>query len=121
MKMVAGKLSEIGGGSKSFRFGGEEFTTIFPGKSVQEAKPFMEAFRIEIASSNFILRSYKRKSTTPKNRGKQSLKNRKQAAITISIGIAEYSETLTKPEKVLKAADKILYKAKHLGRNRVEI
>jgi len=121
LKMVAGKLSEIGGGSKSFRFGGEEFTTIFPGKSAREAKPYLEAYRKEIASSKFILRSYKRKSTTPKNRGKQSIKNRKHAAITISIGIAEYSEKLTKPEKVLKAADKILYKAKHLGRNRVEI
>jgi diguanylate cyclase (GGDEF)-like protein len=39
----------------------------------------------------------------------------------VSIGIAEYGGNQTKPEKVLKAADKILYKAKRLGRNRVEI
>jgi len=34
---------------------------------------------------------------------------------------AAYGLNQTNPDKVLKAADKILYKAKRLGRNRVEI
>ena len=121
LKMVAAKLSEVSGGAKSFRFGGEEFTTIFPGKTSKEAKPYMEEYRIILESTEFIVRSPIRRSSTSKSRGKSASKDRKTVTITVSIGIAEYGGNQTKPEKVLKAADKILYKAKHLGRNRVEI
>ncbi|MCK5050787.1 MAG: GGDEF domain-containing protein [Candidatus Cloacimonetes bacterium] len=121
LKMVAAKLSEVNSGAKSFRYGGEEFTTIFPGKTSKEAKPFMEEYRVILESTEFIVRSPIRRSSTSKNRGKSASKDRKIVTVTVSIGIAEYSGNQTKPEKVLKAADKILYKAKHLGRNRVEI
>ncbi len=121
LKMVAAKLSEVTGGAKSFRYGGEEFTTIFPGKTSKEAKPFMEEYRAILESTEFIVRSPIRRSSTSKNRGKSTSKDRKTVTVTVSIGIAEYSGNQTKPEKVLKAADKILYKAKRLGRNRVEI
>ncbi|MDP8203236.1 MAG: GGDEF domain-containing protein [Candidatus Tenebribacter mawsonii] len=121
LKMVAAKLSEVSGGAKSFRYGGEEFTTIFPGKKANEAKPFMEEYREKLKGTEFIVRSPIRRSATSKNRGKANSKDRKNVTVTISIGIAEYGKNQTKPEKVLKAADKILYKAKRLGRNRVEI
>jgi len=121
LKMIATKLSEVSGGAKSFRFGGEEFTTIFPGKTAQEAKPYMDEYRIKLENTKFIVRSPKRRSSTSKNRGKSASKNRNTATVTVSIGIAEYGINQSKPEKVLKAADKILYKAKRLGRNRVEI
>ncbi len=121
LKMVAAKLSEVSGGAKSFRYGGEEFTTIFPGKKASEAKPYMDEYREKLKRTEFIVRSPIRRSSTSKNRGKTTSKDRKNVAVTISIGIAEYGGNQTKPEKVLKAADKILYKAKRLGRNRVEI
>jgi diguanylate cyclase (GGDEF)-like protein len=37
--------------------------------------------------------------------------------VTISIGVAEKSESYKTAEEVLKAADKALYKAKKNGRN----
>ena len=121
LKMIATKLSEVSGGAKSFRFGGEEFTTIFPGKTAREAKPFMDEYRLKLETTKFIVRSPKRRSSTSKNRGKSASKERNTATVTVSIGIAEYGLNQTNPDKVLKAADKILYKAKRLGRNRVEI
>jgi len=121
LRMVASKLSEIGGGARSFRYGGEEFTAIFPGKNAREAKPYMEEYRERLESTEFVVRSPIRRSSNSKNRGKTISKDRKIVNVTVSIGIAEYGGQLTKPEKVLKAADKILYKAKRIGRNRVEI
>ena len=38
----------------------------------------------------------------------------------LGIGVAESDQRFADPEAVLKAADKILYKAKNKGRNRVE-
>ena len=121
LKMVASKLGEISGGVKIFRYGGEEFTAIFSGKTSKESEPFMEEFRRKLESTEFNVRSPIRRTSTAKNRGKQASRDRKIVTITVSIGIAEYGGNQTKPEKVLKAADKILYKAKRLGRNRVEI
>ena len=45
----------------------------------------------------------------------------KAVQVTISIGVASPDKNLTTPEKVMKAADKTLYRAKKCGRNRVEI
>jgi diguanylate cyclase (GGDEF)-like protein len=39
--------------------------------------------------------------------------------VTVSIGVAAPGKDATTPEKVLKEADRILYKAKKAGRNRV--
>ncbi|MCK4653096.1 MAG: GGDEF domain-containing protein, partial [Candidatus Cloacimonetes bacterium] len=121
LKMIATKLSEISGGAKTFRYGGEEFTAIFPGKSAEEVKPHLEEYRQTIASTPFIVRSKERLKSSLENRGKAIFKGQNQAKVTVSIGIAEYNKNLTKPEKVLKAADKVLYKAKRAGRNRVKI
>lgn len=121
LRMVATKLSEVSGGAKSFRYGGEEFTTIFSGKKASEAKPYMEEYREKLKATEFVVRSPIRRSSTAKNRGKSTSKDRKTVNVTISVGIAEYGHHQTKPEKVIKAADKILYKAKRLGRDRVEI
>jgi diguanylate cyclase (GGDEF)-like protein len=40
--------------------------------------------------------------------------------VTVSIGMASPGGETTDPEKVIKAADKKLYKAKKGGRNRTE-
>lgn len=121
LKMVATKLSEVSGGAKPFRYGGEEFTVIFPGKNAEEAQIYMEEYRQDLESSQFVVRSKERISSSPNNRGISSTKAHKQVKVTVSIGIAEYTKELAKPEKVLKLADKILYKAKRAGRNRVKI
>jgi diguanylate cyclase (GGDEF)-like protein len=42
-----------------------------------------------------------------------------QVAVTISAGVAERSEDCPKPDEVVMYADKMLYRAKKAGRNRV--
>jgi len=121
LKMVAAKLNQKTEGAKTFRYGGEEFTSIFPGKSLQEAKPILDDCRETIENTPFFIRDKDRNKQSEASRGTKKTSDDKKVKITVSIGAAQADKHLNKPEKVLKAADKILYKAKHLGRNRVEI
>jgi diguanylate cyclase (GGDEF)-like protein len=117
LKMIASKLKDITGGARVFRYGGEEFTAIFPGKSVEEALPHVEVYRKIIESTPFIVRGHERRSTDRK--GKTSSTGQKKVKVTVSIGVAAPAKDVTSPEKVLKEADSNLYKAKKAGRNRV--
>jgi diguanylate cyclase (GGDEF)-like protein len=42
-------------------------------------------------------------------------------SVTVSVGVAEPSTRYRQPEQVIQAADQALYRAKHKGRNRVEL
>jgi diguanylate cyclase (GGDEF)-like protein len=119
LKMIASKLKEITGGAKVFRYGGEEFTAIFPGKGVEEAMPHLDVYRKIIEAMPFVIRGKARRKGSVENRGKVSSRGQKRAKVTVSIGVAAPGKAHATPEKVLKAADKILYKAKKAGRNRV--
>lgn len=113
--MVASHIRKVGGGGKPFRYGGEEFTVVFPGKSKKEVRPYLESLRESIASARFGLRSWNRPKKTPKRRSQK--RKPKTVSVTISIGAAEPTRSLNKPEDVIKAADKALYRAKKKGRN----
>ena len=102
------------------RYGGEEFTAIFAGKAAQEAVPHLDTYRKIIESTPFVVRGKGRRKSSAEYRGKIKSAGRKGINITVSIGVASPNRRLTSPEKVLKAADKILYKAKKSGRNRVK-
>lgn len=117
LAMVAAKLKAVGGGGRAFRYGGEEFTILFPGKSVEEVLPHLEEVRKVVAASGFSLRSASRPRKKTK-RGKKAWGSKKKVSVTISIGVAERRRK-DKPFAVLKAADKALYKAKNAGRNQV--
>jgi diguanylate cyclase (GGDEF)-like protein len=119
LKMVASKLKELTGGAKVFRYGGEEFTAVFPGKTAKEVVPHLDTYRKIMESSPFTVRGGSRKKSSAENRGKTGGAARKGIHITVSIGVASPNRRMATPEKVLKAADKILYKAKKAGRNRV--
>jgi diguanylate cyclase (GGDEF)-like protein len=119
LKMVASVFSKIRGNAKSFRYGGEEFTAVFPGKTAEEAFPYLEKIRRDIEASGFAVRSKSRKKKSKENRGKGEEK-KTTVSVTISIGVATSSKELDTPEKVIKAADAILYKAKKAGRNCVK-
>ncbi|MBW1860407.1 MAG: GGDEF domain-containing protein [Deltaproteobacteria bacterium] len=121
LKMVASKLRNMSGGSKAFRYGGEEFTAIFPGKDAEEAVPYLQKYRRMIENTPFVVRSKTRRKSTSKSRGKTKLSGLRRAKVTVSIGVAAPDKDLANPERVLKAADKALYKAKKAGRNRVKI
>jgi diguanylate cyclase (GGDEF)-like protein len=120
LKMVGARLLRVGGGGKVYRYGGEEFTALFPRKSVDEALPYLEALRQDIANYRLALRDPERTdqpTSVRKRRGTGA--SGRSVAVTISIGVAESDEQLTTPEDVIQAADKALYRAKNRGRNQV--
>jgi diguanylate cyclase (GGDEF)-like protein len=117
LRMVAGQLARVTGGGKPFRYGGEEFTIVFPGKSRAEVIEHLETLREDVEGASFTIRGNDRRKG-PKGRGKKK-SSEKKLSVTISIGAAERSDRNDTPEKVIRAADKALYRAKQAGRNRV--
>lgn len=122
LKMVARKMAGVGGGGKAYRYGGEEFTILFPGRQAVDALPHLEELRSAIADYRLALRSGER----PKNqrqgkvqRGSRVGQDGAYASVTVSIGVAESGKDLKTAPEVMKAADKALYRAKNRGRNQV--
>jgi len=83
------------------RLGGEEFGLVLNNTSLDNAKISAEKIRIAIEKMNF------------KN-------NDEIIDITVSIGCSTINDVITTVEDLYKEADKKLYLAKELGRNRVE-
>ncbi len=121
LRMVAAKLSQVGGGGRAFRYGGEEFLVVFRGRSAREAEPFAEALRKAIAAAGFVPRGPERPERKPRHRPEPDPANAPRIPITISIGVAERSKRHSTPELVLDAADAALYRAKRAGRNCVTL
>lgn len=86
------------------RYGGEEFTVIFPHTVSADAYKACEAFRAAVANRQF--------DGVPD-----------AVRMTTSIGITSYgnSGTAKKEEQVIQQADAALYQAKSTGRNRVMV
>ena len=121
LRMVAVKLSQVGGGGRAFRYGGEEFLLVFRGLSAKEAAPFVESVRQAVAGAEFFLRAPDRPVMKPKEPVAKSPGTRTPIDITISAGVAGRSGRHSSPELVLDAADTALYRAKEAGRNCVKL
>jgi GGDEF domain-containing protein len=123
LRMVAAKLSQVGGGGRVFRYGGEEFLVVFRGRSASEAAPFAESVRKAIADAGFVLRGPDRPAKKPSKMtdANQHRQPKISISITVSIGLAERSQRHSTPELVLDAADAALYRAKEAGRNCVKL
>lgn len=95
-------MSSVRGGDIVGRYGGEEFSIVFPGIDEQNAFQLCERIRKEVEDFNFEI-------------GIETVK------ITISIGINfnELKGIINKRE-IIQKADEALYRAKHNGRNRME-
>lgn len=122
LKMVAAQIARVTGGGYPFRYGGEEFTVVFPGKKVDDVASHLEKIRRSVESAGFAMRKQDRPKSRSKGRKGRS-NNKKpgftKVGVTISIGAASKDARTSKPEQVLKRADLALYKAKESGRNRV--
>lgn len=116
LKLVAICIKGVGGGGKAFRYGGEEFTILFPGKAIAEAIPHLEELREYIANRGFIKRSKNRPKEKPAEIVTKA-GSYKKLHLTVSIGAAEKNEKYITAEEVTTAADKALYRAKSKGRN----
>ena len=84
------------------RYGGEEFVVILPETARTKAMELAERLRLKISVQDIEL--------------EQTTVN-----ITISLGIASYPEHGNEYQTLLRMADTAMYKAKHRGRNRVEV
>lgn len=82
------------------RFGGEEFLVLLPDTSLAGVELLAERIRASCETTQFDADGH-------------------IVMLTASLGIAEKSASMTHYEKLLKAADRALYTAKHSGRNRV--
>jgi diguanylate cyclase (GGDEF)-like protein len=83
------------------RFGGEEFTLILPGSTLEAAARHAERLRESV------------RDLTP------SFEGRPLGPVSLSLGVAAYPDDGDTAEALLAAADAALYIAKASGRNRV--
>ena len=117
LRLVAARLAQAPGGGTAYRYGGEEFALVFPGKGQDECLPHLEELRETVETSRFTMRRRFRPRIKPK--ADKGRKSRQAIVITVSIGVAERNHRHANPDQVVQAADKALYRAKEAGRNRV--
>ena len=118
LRLIGSTLTRTEGGGRPFRYGGEEFAVLFPGKSTDEALPYLEDLRETIEASSFVVRGRNRPKARPEKPVRSS-GGLRRVTITVSIGVAEPEQSGVDPEDVIRAADQALYRAKRDGRNRV--
>jgi diguanylate cyclase (GGDEF)-like protein len=123
LRLVAARLAEVKGGGRTFRYGGEEFTVLFPGSRLAEVMPHLEASRAAVETYKMTARGDDRpkdKKEGSKRRSARELERMdKLLSVTVSIGGAEPGKRLKTPAEVVKGADEALYRAKERGRNQV--
>jgi diguanylate cyclase (GGDEF)-like protein len=99
LRIVGTILKEtLRGADVAARYGGEEFAILLPETASGEAKIIAERIRSSVEQTEFPHRK-----------------------VTVSIGVATYSEMLQNGDELVSAADKALYAAKRKGRNNVQI
>lgn len=107
LKKIAGQLSKILRRSSDTlaRYGGEEFIAILPETCSESAQTIADEMRISVEDMKI------------KNEGSTAAR-----VVTVSIGVCSENAMLNRPaEEILNAADAALYRAKDLGRNRVQV
>lgn len=122
LRLVASRLSRVGGGGTAYRYGGEEFCVVFPRRSIEDCVASINAVREEIANYRMLLRNRSQRPARARDgtrrRGATRLSS-DEVAVTVSAGLAERCDNIPDAEAVIKAADSKLYQAKKAGRNRV--
>ncbi|MFA6001852.1 MAG: diguanylate cyclase [Thermoleophilia bacterium] len=99
--LISREIREI---DVAVRYGGEEFIAILPDTSSELAVTVAERIRKRVESKEFLLFGI-----------------HQPTHITISQGIATYDDHITDVDMLVARADASLYRAKHNGRNRVEV
>lgn len=85
------------------RYGGEEFCILLPQTTLSEAGVIAERMRQRVAETDY-----------PHG------KSQPLGTLSVSIGISTFAKHIDTAESVIAAADRALYSAKHLGKNRIE-
>ncbi len=82
------------------RLGGEEFCILLPNTAAADAVILAERLRLSIENENCFLQN-------------------QRMNVTVSVGVAAYSEGMPNLDALLRNADAAMYQAKNQGRNRV--
>jgi diguanylate cyclase (GGDEF)-like protein len=85
------------------RYGGEEFCILLPQTGIAEAGTIADRIRQRVNTTH-----YPHGKTQPLGR------------VTISVGVSTFSPMVNTSETIIAAADRALYQAKSLGKDRVE-
>ena len=103
LRVVAKTLTDnIRGTDIAGRYGGEEFGVILAGSDNKTSKIFAERFRKSVEALSLS-------------------SGGKKVKITVSIGLAEFSNDVDDYKELIERADKALYESKRSGRNRITI
>ena len=122
LRMVSAHIDRVGSGGTAYRYGGEEFCVVFPRKSLDEAAAALDSVREQISDYRMSIRDRGKRPARARDGARRRGATRlgsSQVAVTISAGVAERSEDYPRPDEVVMYADKMLYRAKKAGRNRV--
>jgi diguanylate cyclase (GGDEF)-like protein len=84
------------------RYGGEEFCILLPQTAMAEAGTIAERIRQRVSTADFP-----HGKTQPLGR------------VSVSIGVSTFSSLVNTPENIIAAADRALYQAKSMGKDRV--
>ena len=85
------------------RYGGEEFCILLPQTGIVEAGVIADRIRQRVSTTHF-----------PHG------KSQPLGQVTISVGVSTFAKNVDTPENIIAAADRALYQAKSLGKDRVE-
>jgi diguanylate cyclase (GGDEF)-like protein len=85
------------------RYGGEEFCILLPQTAMNEAGVIADRIRHRVSTTHFP-------------HGKAQPLGR----VTISVGVSTFAKNVDTPENIIAAADRALYQAKSMGKDRVE-
>jgi diguanylate cyclase (GGDEF)-like protein len=99
----AKKISSVAGYSDTFRIGGEEFCVLVQVEHTRQAVELAESIRKLISSTEFLFEN-------------------NSLSVTVSVGVAQFDTNTNNKmslSNLLAKADKQLYLAKDLGRNKV--
>ena len=118
LRTVATRLKDALPTGRVFRYGGEEFAVLFPGRPAEHCLPLLEAARETVAAERFIVRRRVRPRKKPVK--PKASRGQPRETITVSMGLAQADRRNSDAEEVIRAADQALYRAKQHGRNRIE-
>ncbi len=85
------------------RYGGEEFCILLPQTAMPEAGVIADRIRHRVSTTHFP-------------HGKSQPLGR----VTISVGVSTFTKNVDTPENIIAAADRALYQAKSMGKDRVQ-
>ena len=85
------------------RYGGEEFCILLPQTAIAEAGAIADRIRHRVSTTEF-----------PHG------KSQPLGCVTISVGVSTFTKHVDTPENIIAAADRALYQAKSLGKDRVQ-